>query len=85
MLTEVLRNTESRRQRVASFQKEVWNLEPSSEDFPELRILRDLALDLDYYDPDPASRPADSARYGDPQLEAKIRSAIQKLTEPKQR
>jgi len=83
LLMEALRDTQNRGQTLADFQKEVWSLEGSSDEFPELRILRELALDLDYYDPDPTSRQTDTSKYGDPQLEAKIAVAIQKLTEPK--
>jgi hypothetical protein len=81
MLVDILRNTGSRTECVVNFQKEVWNLDASSDDFPELRVLRDLALELDYYKPDPAGRQQDGS-YGDEPLEAKIDAAIRKLTEP---
>jgi hypothetical protein len=81
ILMEVLRNVEGRRQSVVNFQKEVWNLHEPSENFPELRILRDLALSLDYYEPDPVIRQEDSSYYGDERLEIEIGAAVRKLTE----
>ena len=84
MLMDISRTAESRREAVANFQKEVWNLTDSSADFPELRILRDLALELDYYQPD-ATVLKDNGRSGDQELEAKIGVVIKKLTEPKKR
>ena len=82
MLSDILKNPSSRPESVLNFQKEVWNLDASSEDFPEVRILRDLALDLDYYKPGPAGRQQDGSCYGDEQLEIRIGVAIQRLTEP---
>ena len=81
MLMEILRDAGKRAERVTGFQKEVWNLDAPSEDFPQLRILRDLALDLDFYQPDPAKRREEGSAYGDEQLETKIRTAIRELTE----
>jgi hypothetical protein len=82
MLLEILRDAGNRTERVASFQKEVWNLKALSEEFPQLRILRDLALDLDFYQPNPAKRREESSAYGDEQLESKIGAVVRELTEP---
>ena len=82
MLMDILRDRTNRQDSVAKFQKEVWKLDAPSDDFPELRILRDLALHLDYYRPDPLPPGSDSSRYGDQRLEAEIAVAIRKLSEP---
>lgn len=82
MLMEILRNPGTRGESVANFQKEVWNVDAPADDFPELRILRDLALRLDYYQPDPRKCQEDKSYYGDERLEAEIRAAIRQLTEP---
>jgi len=81
-LMEILRNTGRRSEDVANFQKGVWNLDASGEEFPELRVLRDLALDLDYYRPGVTKGHGDSSTFGDDRLEAKIDAAIRKLTQP---
>src|SRR5260370_36405753 len=43
--------------------------------------LNDLAVDLDYYEPDPVDRREDPSYYGDQRVEVEITEALQKLGE----
>ena len=43
--------------------------------------LNDLAVDLDYYEPDPVDRREDTSYYGDQRVEVEITEALQKLGE----
>jgi hypothetical protein len=43
--------------------------------------LNDLAVDLDYYEPDPVNRREDPSYYGDQRVEVEITEALQKLGE----
>ena len=41
--------------------------------------LSDLAVDLDYYEPDPIDRREDASYYGDQRVEVEITEALEKL------
>lgn len=79
LLVKALRDRPRRVEYVKRFQEIVW----ASEDLratPELtRVLRDLAYDLDLFEPDEQVRAEDPSLYGDARLEEEIRSALQRL------
>jgi hypothetical protein len=79
LLIEALRDRESRPQLISDFQALIWNCsEPAEPDGP-LEILRDLALDLDYYVQDPEKRREDASYYGDERFEEEIRLVLGNL------
>ena len=81
LLVESLKNPSDRRKLINEFQTIVWDRQGDEE--PEYKeewtILRDLANDLDYYEPDPVLRSADPAYYGDARLEDEIKSTLAKV------
>jgi hypothetical protein len=58
------------------FQDTVWNDWVSGATEEQSDVLNDLALDLDYYEPDPRLR--EGIYYDDSRLEAEITEALQK-------
>jgi len=81
LLGEVLENPANRLDVVKSFQEAVWHTADMIGEPWVDEILRDLAHDLDYYEPDPEARSEDPSYYDDRRLEQEIRSAIEKLTQ----
>ena len=63
---------------ISEFQQIIWH----SNDLPEsseVEVLRDLAYDLDFYEPDVKLRAEDASFYGDDRIEDEIRAALKKL------
>jgi hypothetical protein len=69
MLSTALSEPARRQQAITEFQPVIWN----STDLPEssVEILRDLAYDLDYYEPDAEARAEDGFLYGDDRSRAR--------------
>ena len=79
LLEQILSDRAQRAEHVKQLQQIVWNtinLHPDSE---VIRILRDLAYDLDFFEPDDQVRADDPALYGDARLEEEIRSTLERL------
>jgi hypothetical protein len=64
---------------VKQFQKRVWDSNDLDSEPHIARVLRDLAFDLDFFEPDEKERADDPALYGEDRLEEEIRSALLKL------
>ena len=73
ILERILTDPLNRKKLIKEFQELVWNDEDS------IRILKDLAYDLDFYEPNEALRKQDHSYYDDERLEKEIRITIQKL------
>ncbi len=76
ILKNILLNKKERTSFIKSFQERVWNGEEFSSDERINEILRDLALNLDYYEPDKILRSESPSYYGDKRLESEITDAI---------
>jgi len=63
---------------IAEFQRVMWGDEAEG---PEniLEVLRDLAIDLDYYEPNPAWRAEDPSFVDDDEAVKRIREALSKV------
>jgi hypothetical protein len=57
----------------------VWDAPENPSAVRDWEVLRDLALDLDFYEPNEGSRAEDSSYFGDEQAEREIRAALGKL------
>lgn len=79
LLVNALLHPELRVQLIQAFQKSVWQPSEISENDRVEEILKDLALDLDYYVLDPDKRREDPSYYGDERVEEEIRSSLKKL------
>lgn len=78
MLSTALSEPAQRQRIINEFQHIIWH----SDDLPnswEVEILRDLAFDLDFYEPDAKRRAEDVSFYGDERLEDEINAALKKL------
>lgn len=75
ILNKVL-DEENKIEFIKKFQNQVWESKESS---PEYEILRELAYDLDYYEPDPNLRHDDPAYYGEDKLLKEVKFALSRL------
>jgi len=64
---------------IRNFQKLVWNFNGTIHSESVDSILRDLAYDLDYYEPDSLWRMQDSSFYGEKRAIEEISAAFVKL------
>jgi hypothetical protein len=80
ILSSVLEQPDRRKQLIKEFQQRVWDSSESGPESRELETLRDLAYDLDFYEPDISIRAEDGSYYGDERAEEEIRSALERLT-----
>lgn len=82
-LVELLRvalHVRSRREEcVKRFQEIVWDHDDFGCDPETERILRDLAYDIDFFEPDVRLRKGDPSYYGDVRFEAEVATALEKL------
>jgi len=76
VLQQILDDKVQRVQLIKQFQKEIWSRGGKG---PYFEILAELALDLDYYEPDERMRREDPSFYGDDRLEEEIRQALRQL------
>jgi len=79
LLVQALREPSRRLEHVKRFQELVWDTKRIGSD-PEIqRMLRDVAYDLDFYEPDERARAEDPSLYGDTCLVREIEQALQRL------
>ena len=78
MLTDSLSSIvpERRMEIIKAFQDEVWANAEQFLSAPLDDVLRDLAYDLDFYEPDPGKRAEDRAYFGDEQFRDLVRAAL---------
>ena len=76
ILERILNNALNRKELIKEFQNLIWNDEES------IDILKDLAYDLDFYEPNEILRKEDPSYYGDERLEKEIKEVLQKLGKP---
>ena len=79
LLEKALSDRSRRVEHVERFQAIVWDAEKLDHRPGVEETLRELAYDLDYYQPNERARAEDSSLYGDDRLEDKIRSALSRL------
>jgi len=77
MLSAALHQPDQRQQLISEFQQIIWNSDlPTSWEF---EVLRDLAYDLDFYEPDVKLSAEDASFFGDERFEEEINAALRKL------
>ena len=79
MLREALANPDRRAAIISGFQQRVWELNAVGPEAERVRVLKELAYDLDYYQPEPAARRENPSLFGDERLEQEILAALRKL------
>jgi len=79
LLERVVAERPLRVELVKNFQERVWDSNDLGDDPHVAGVLRDLAYDLDFFEPDEIARADDPALYGEDRLIEEIRSALQKL------
>lgn len=75
ILELILSDKKNRKELIKTFQNQIWKDDDAND------LLRDLALDLDYYEPDENLRNEDPSYYGDEKLESEILEVLSKLKE----
>jgi hypothetical protein len=83
LLRLALSDRNERKAKIRAFQDYVWARASPITGATEEQwdILNNLALDLDYYEPDPVARVEDGAYYDDSRLESEITETLRILTE----
>lgn len=79
ILLDIINNDSKRIELIKKFQEEIWNISNEEEPGNILEILRDLAYDLDFYEPDPSKRNESISYFGDDRLQEEIRSSLKKI------
>lgn len=79
LLERVVADRALRGELVKNFQERVWASKDLDADPHVTCVLRDLAYDLDFFEPDEKARADDPALYGEERLLEEIGSALQKL------
>lgn len=81
LLIEALHSSRARNAAIEQFQTIVWEWQTPPIDIGQQAydILADLAVDLDYFEPDPFRRVESASYYGDERLEEEIRTALRRL------
>ncbi len=66
---------------ITAFQEFVWECKGNlpGATAAQTEVCRDLAMDLDYYQPDPSVRAGDPSLYGDERVITEIEDAVRKL------
>lgn len=78
-MAEVLRADRPRTEAIRSFRNAVWHSSPLASEEWAWRLLRDLAYDLDYYEPDAKEREEEASYFGDERCRELISSALNDL------
>ena len=80
MLARALNQPDQRTQLISEFQRIIWHAEDLPDSW-EYTLLRDLAYDLDFYEPDVKARNEDASYYGEERLQIEINEALEKLNQ----
>ncbi len=83
LLLDILHQKNKRTELIKKFQEEVLNRESDNNDKNLFTIFKELAYDLDYYEPDFKSRKEFEGYYGDERLEQEIKFALNKIDDLK--
>jgi hypothetical protein len=76
ILRQILDNKPDRERLISDFQQNIWDDKIYSENDKIQEVLRDLAYDLDFYEPDEKLRQESPSFYGDERVETEILDAI---------
>lgn len=79
ILLDALRHPDQRTKLIREFQQTIWNTSQNLGASWAWEVLRDLAYDLDFYEPDKNVRSEDPSFFGDARAEQEIRLALKKL------
>src|SRR5687767_4262578 len=74
LLNQIFDKKNDRPRLISEFQQIVWNVEDMGDSRES--ILRDLAYDLDFYEPNPETRREDASYYGHERLESEVKSVL---------
>jgi len=83
LMREMVRDRRALPEAIASLQQLVWK-EPLTGSSAAQEILRELAYDLEYYEPDPRARAEDSSFYDDDRAVAEIEEALTRIERAQQ-
>ena len=83
ILENILSNVKCRPTLIREFQEKIWNEEDYGNNENINEILRELAYDLDFYEPDKEWRKESLSYYGDKRLEQEVKVALEKIEKHK--
>ncbi len=79
LLIQALLFPTQRKDLIRDFQRLISEDQEEEKEGTASEVFGDLAIDLDFYEPDPTKRSEDPSYYGDERLEEEIRAAFNKL------
>lgn len=79
LLVEILSDEGRRPESIHEFQQVLWNMPGERDESPAWRILGDLAVDLEYYEPNLRHQRESASFYGDEELESLLRTRLNDL------
>jgi hypothetical protein len=81
LLLSSLKQPDRRKLLLGEFQEKVWDASEETASGDEWEILRELAYDLAFYEPDPKVRAEDASFFDDNRLQEVIAAALSRLNE----
>jgi hypothetical protein len=78
ILDQILADCTHRKELIKDFQNKIWNDKFVASDEVK-NIFKELAYDLDFYEPNPKIRKEDSSFYGDDKLLFEVGKALDKI------
>jgi hypothetical protein len=80
LLQQAAREPGQLAQQIGAFQAAIWNDQVLGDlDDEVMEVLRELAQDLDFYEPDPKLRSEDESYFGEDRALAEIQSALNRV------
>jgi hypothetical protein len=79
ILLDILNIPEERQRLIGEFQHHIWESKHTDQNSKEWKIYSDLALDLEYFEPDSKLRVEDYSFYGEEKLIELIQEALSNL------
>lgn len=79
LVQRILIDRQNRLAHIQRFQEVIWKSDEQLGGEVVDEVLRDLAFDLDYYEPEPTQREEDESYYGDERLEDEVSTALLQL------
>lgn len=76
LLHKILFEKKERKACIKEFQEIVWNMKASD---ARVEILKEMAYDLDFYQPDSKLRYEEDAYYGDERLEEEVAETLKRI------
>ena len=80
LLEAILHDSANRSRHIEQFQRRVWT-DPAVHSEPDIaNAIRELAYDLDFFEPDERNRRTDPALFGESRMKQEVQSVLDRLS-----